>query len=637
MKSSIKVRVLHFCILILVLAFFPLSQLISSADTQSIIVTGQMYEFDGETEYPISKAETVKADPFGSFFISADIASQKMMNGVQAYYITGSKMSLFYNHTDDLLTANEAEWHLHSDDGDEIDGREMESSVAKGAIILQTSKDRINWSDVFYKLNAFEETPIRTEPVYEATDIELINGCYYRLTIAYETARKTGRSGWWFFQSDDIEYLRHAEVYEFFAQREDSVNKEIDKTRVYNVGTLNRVEDFASYKGTQEIEKDDPHYGWKIGQFFVSGQTSTTKDENGNTVILKNVGDEICLWFRLDQNINSLNGNKSLSINADDDWYDGYFQTARTNSGRGVLIVKHTDYTNEEKKPVIYTNYLEASATIGADTKIQVFEEGDYEVALDYEIREDKLIDKYYHYRLSFSFIVRNGNCMVYPLDSETGGELLNGMLTENGFKLDMAKSRYLNIVVKKETLRDGGDSLIEDTRFNKVARDGEIFNDEGVYVITVTNQYTGAEPTVKKIYVGTNPVLKAYVATGLSVPEINQLVLKGAEIKNDGSIVLAQNTDTGENSMMVVPVVVESAPEAVSKEIYLQEGPADSFPQWLVICLIVAVIVLIVVLIFVLIVWLSKRRKLPQQKNEERQKEESLIKADESQKDGEQ
>ncbi len=66
----------------------------------------------------------------------------------------------------------------------------------------------------------------------------------------------------------------------------------------------------------------------------------------------------------------------------------------------------------------------------------------------------------------------------------------------------------------------------------------------EGIYTITVTNEYTG-QFTVKKIYVGTNNVLSAHMITGLSIPEINNLVEQGATIADDGTIQLATIVQT--------------------------------------------------------------------------------------------
>lgn len=274
----------------------------------------------------------------------------------------------------------------------------------------------------------------------------------------------------------------------------------------------------------------------------MSGYTDEIAESDGNVVFLKNVGDKVTLWFNLGQNINALNGKDNLSITADTEGYDQYFETPRMNFGRGVLIIRYTDHNNVQGEPTIYTNYLEANATVGADTKVQLFEEGDYEVALDYQITDDQLIDQISHYRIFFKFSVRNGNCMVYPFDVVTGSELTNSSMTENGFRLDLAKSRYLKVNIKREVLKDSADGLVEDTRFNGPAKDGAQYADEGIYTITVTNKYTG-QFTVKKIYVGTNNVLRAHMTTGLSIPEINNLVAQGATISDDGTIQLASIT----------------------------------------------------------------------------------------------
>ena len=58
------------------------------------------------------------------------------------------------------------------------------------------------------------------------------------------------------------------------------------------------------------------------------------------------------------------------------------------------------------------------------------------------------------------------------------------------------------------------------------------------IYTITVTNQYTNQQ-TIKKIYVGTNKILRAYMATGLPITEINDLLSQGAAINDDGTITM--------------------------------------------------------------------------------------------------
>ena len=159
----------------------------------------------------------------------------------------------------------------------------------------------------------------------------------------------------------------------------------------YSLGKTVLVSDFEGYSGTEEITDDDPHYGWKLGNFFVSGFTSFV-DSKDEIVFLKNAGDVVTLWFNLAQNINALNQNDKLTITSDPDGHDQYFQTATTDFGKGMLIIRYTDYENVTHDPVLYRDYLSANAMTGADTRVQLFEEGDYEVALDYEVTRKQLI-----------------------------------------------------------------------------------------------------------------------------------------------------------------------------------------------------------------------------------------------------
>jgi hypothetical protein len=293
------------------------------------------------------------------------------------------------------------------------------------------------------------------------------------------------------------------------------------------------------YSGQNPLERNDIHYGWRLGSFVISGYTRVVFDEQGNPVFLKNLGDRITLSFLLEQDIVNLNGNNRLSINEDKNGFDQYFEVERTNFGRGALITRHTDYQNIHRDTT-YFDYLPALTT-NANTTIELLEEGDYEVALNYEIKHSSggflFINSYENYRMFFQFSVRNGNCSVFPFDVVTRSELANNSITENGFRLDLARSRYLDIDVRKKVLLDGSDELTADARFNLIAKSGDIFTEHGIYTITARNRYTG-ERAERKIYVGTNNILKAYMRTGYSIREILQQQEFGAQIMNDGTII---------------------------------------------------------------------------------------------------
>lgn len=350
-------------------------------------------------------------------------------------------------------------------------------------------------------------------------------------------------------------------------------NANANSSNVYYLGEAVNAGKDTGFSENNEITKKDPHYNWTLGSFSVNGYTRVITDD-GNPIFLKTVGDEVVLDFQLEQDIDALNNDKSLMIANDKKAYDNLLYKDETAFGRGALIIRKTDaYQNKKGTSQLYTDYL-SGVKVGANTQVEICEEGDYEVALDYSIRDKKItvpfIDKtirstYNDYKIYFTFSVRNGNCMVFPFDVATGEELTNKAITENGFYLDLAKSRYLEINVKKEVLREGAAGLTEDVRFNKPASDGEKYTDEGIYTITVSNPYT-EEETVKKIYVGTNSVLKAYMTTGYAISDIQSLLKDGATIDDDGNITIPEKVEK--------PKVVENVSESA---IVLNEANDDA------------------------------------------------------------
>lgn len=315
--------------------------------------------------------------------------------------------------------------------------------------------------------------------------------------------------------------------------------------KVVNTGLDN------GYSESNSIKEGDPHFGWKLGRFVVSGFTSRAGDDV--PVFLKNSGDQVELSFQLNQSIDSLNGDDKRKISGDGNGYDEYFGIPKTDFGHGALITKHTDYQNASTEPTVSTEYL-SSVKVGANTHIDMYEEGDYEMALDYEIESPGLLPfrpAYNNYRIFFKFKVRNSNTMMFLFDTATNNELFNGSVTSSGFRIDMAGSHYLDVSVKREVLNSTGDGLTEDVRFNKTATDGAVFEDEGIYTVTVKNPNTGEEATTKKIYVGTNDAMKASVANNMTLAEAQERIAEGATVADDGSFRSAsKKTDASANAV---------------------------------------------------------------------------------------
>lgn len=570
-KLYMQISTMILCVVALT-TLYSVNAFTKSKSEKNAIV-GKVYEFDKNDDYDISESDksssTDKVETYGEFSLLGNIGNISEKNGVPAYEVTSGNLDLYYTYSDALLKAEEKKWHLVADKGKKLDGNKLDKKILKGAIIIQTSKDRKNWTDIKCLTNAFDDEPVRTETLYKTTDVQILNGCYYRIIVAYKIEKLEKIKKIAFVPVKDYEYKKTAEVYEFYAYSPSTEQEVSESEQTYALGKKTRVKEFDGYSGSSEIEKKDIHYNWDIGQFFVSGFTDKVKESDGNIVFLKNVGDKVTLWFNLNQNINELNGDKDLKITDDTEGYDKYFETERTDFGKGTLIIRYTNYNNNSSEPQVYKNYLAANTSVGADTKVQLFEEGDYEVALDYEVTSDQLIDKVGHYRIFFTFSVRNGNCMVYPLDVSTGSELTNGSMTENGFMLDLAKSRYLQINVKREVLTDSADGLVEDTRSNAPAKDGEKYTEEGIYTITATNQYTN-QKTTKKIYVGTNNLMKAVMTSGLSIEEINKLISEGATIDDEGTLTLAKESEVVDSSDRTISSS-ENAEKATNKAFNLK------------------------------------------------------------------
>lgn len=150
---------------------------------------------------------------------------------------------------------------------------------------------------------------------------------------------------------------------------------------------------------------------------------------------------------------------------------------------------------------MIYTDYLAANARIGTNTKVGLFEEEGYEVALDYENRDVSTVNSYRNYRIYFYFKIMNGNCMAYPFALTTGNELADFAYTENGFKLELAKSRYLTIGIIWSAVRKVNNRYAFDARVNTATQEGREYTAVGIYSFTVKNPVTAAT-TIKIIYV---------------------------------------------------------------------------------------------------------------------------------------
>lgn len=522
---------------------------------KEVEVPVKYYEFDEGIDYDISNSgalQKIRHSEIGKLTVSGNFKEGEK-DGIPAYTVSNDEsLSLKFIYDDTLKNASDSEWHIKKDSGNKVDGIKLENDIDRGAIILQTSLDGKKWATVFEKTDFANDVKLDSDK--DANYVRLANGCYYRVIVAYKIEKEIGSKEVFSIETPIKEHddFKNAQVYDFYASYENTDENFISgekfyfpsgaKDSKYTVATKKN-----NYAGSEKIEKNDPHYGWNLGNFCLSGYTDKGDDDD---VYLKKVGNKVKLTFKLEQDIKKLNGNSNLVIAEDEKGSDEEFKVQSHNMKHGELIIHHTDSENKTNE-IKYSDFLSALSSQNADTTIQLFEEGDYEVHLDYTITDKKGIDSDTHYQTSFKFKIRNANCMVYIFDAESGAELSNGDVTENGFRIDTAKSSYPKLQVKKEILNNTKNGLVEDTRFNGAATDGEIFTDDGIYTVKAYNRYDDKlEPAVKTIYVGNNNILTAYTkhlgtSNEYTIQEINNLIKDGYKINDDGDIIEPVTTTT--------------------------------------------------------------------------------------------
>lgn len=537
-----------------VLAMSGLSVEVQAKDV-SIQISGTNYMFEEKSHYNLSEATgssgiTAGTD-YGVFSISGDIERAADYNGFKAYDVKSGNISFSYNVKSKLMDVSDETWHLIDDKTKVVNGIELDSKILSGAVILQSSFDGNKWVTDSCWNNIHSEKSDFSSDFFVTNDIELINGCYYRVIVAYKETKKVTDGG--FMKVAKYETIKNAEVYSFYAiskEEKNTTNTSASGTPRKEFSYIVNTGKDTGYdiKQGKDLDIDDPHFGWKLGYFTVNGYTRETKESDGNVVFLKTVGDDITLWFTLCQDdIFNLNNSDNLSISRDKNGYDKNYQIKQTDFKHGALIVKYTDEEGNSHDPVIYTNFLEANTRTGADTKIQIYEEGEYEVALDYEIKNTsrkvgtvEVVPEYTNYKLYFKFSIRNGNTMVFPRDLKAPySELKDGQITEAGFSIDLAKSKYLTIDIVREIVTVNEDGTISlDVRNNTVGKDNKEYTQEGKYTITVKNLYSNGDPTPKVIYVGTDKYLLALSKGNLSVDKLNEKILQGYTVDEGGFLV---------------------------------------------------------------------------------------------------
>lgn len=187
---SIKTRILLLSVAVGIISCFSGM----NAYAQDYNVSGKEYSFSDKSKYEIGSeiksANIAGNTDFGGFNLSGNIEKQSGSDGYDVYYIKEGYANFKYTLTNVLDTDNVDEWHIKKDSIKTINSIEVDKSVGNGIIVLQTSRNGINWltegvwSDLKNEKNPFNPS------FYTTNDLQQINGCYFRILIAYEKTKR---------------------------------------------------------------------------------------------------------------------------------------------------------------------------------------------------------------------------------------------------------------------------------------------------------------------------------------------------------------------------------------------------------------------------------------------------------------
>lgn len=296
---SITATFLSAAVLTTAMSLF-LKPLPAFAQNNTFEPSGKFYEFDEKSHYEIDGATPLSSKPstLGSFTLSGDAKSISATNGFESYEVKDGALTLNYKLGSTLTGDTATNWHVVDDKSKIVNGCTLDENILKASVIIQTSLtgEDTDWVTDVVKTNIVADTQFDPN-IYLTREIQQINGCYYRIIVAYELSRQVEDKKVLFASFDNFEDKKCAEVYQFYViNSAENASESISPTATprKELGKVIKVPKDKGFAGSEPIDNKDPHFGWDIGTFFLNGYTREQPvGDNETPIFLKTVGDRV--------------------------------------------------------------------------------------------------------------------------------------------------------------------------------------------------------------------------------------------------------------------------------------------------------------------------------------------------------
>ena len=306
-----------------------------------------------------------------------------------------------------------------------------------------------------------------------------------------------------------------------------------EKTMYYFEGSVDTGRDNGFSKSIA-LDKGNPHFGWDLGRFFFTGYMAIDILESGEPVFYTKEGDlSFKLSFLLNYPIDKLNDTDNLRINEDTNGYDSQFGVPKMDFGYGALFIQRKDPESGKPDPVEKRLNFLHSRTAGVPFDItNSLQEGDYDLALDYEVEEHYgLLNagrNWWNYKIPFSFKVRyvRDDNMESTVPENNGAS--DYTTTESADEKEMDKNKNsgnqgYKLVMSSEKLAKAIHMDVETDSGNVLT---EYYYDEEHNATITLMAYENEERYMAPL-IGEDETLRDFVK---SIGEINHMIIPESE-----------------------------------------------------------------------------------------------------------
>lgn len=184
---------------------------------------GIIYELQNDSGYDVSEDKPIKKfkygrNSMGELILFGTINKESTYNGVTAYSVS-DVLTFGYKYDGEYQTKNKDAWNIYSDGGKKVNGTKT-GKVKTGSILIEKSVDRKSWKKATDPCkDFFAKNKDGKENLYSIELEDIKDGMYYRVTVAYTMARRTGVEKIAGLIPDDVyEYLECIEIYECYIE-----------------------------------------------------------------------------------------------------------------------------------------------------------------------------------------------------------------------------------------------------------------------------------------------------------------------------------------------------------------------------------------------------------------------------------